>query len=148
MCKSAHADDIRGAQPNYEIGHEKVYRHDKFMIVNENVLEPTILQFSFVHAQSVSDLQLTATVHTFFPLIRTVCDGIFVLSLAACSSFSYTLMHGCFRVSLFLRSIQPITLICFTCPTYLYYQLCKSTLSFHSHFTRIRSHQMLVPKIS
>lgn len=54
----------------HEIGHENVYSHDKFMIVNENVLEPTILQFSFVHAQSVSDLQLTATVHTFFsPLL-------------------------------------------------------------------------------
>lgn len=38
--------------------------------------------------------------------------------------------HSCFHVSLFLRSIQPITLICFTCPTYLYNQLCKSTLSF------------------
>lgn len=40
---------------------------DKFMIVKENVLGPTILQFFlYVHAQSVSDLQLTATVHTFF----------------------------------------------------------------------------------
>lgn len=47
---------------------------DKFMIVKENVLGPTILQFFlYVHAQSVSDLQLTATVHTFFAVTFFCC---------------------------------------------------------------------------
>lgn len=61
---------------------------DKFMIVKENVLGPTILQFFlYVHAQSVSDLQLTATVHTFFAVTHffllvsfsheNVCDAYF-----------------------------------------------------------------------
>lgn len=111
---------------------------DKFMIVKENVLGPTILQFFlYVHAQSVSDLQLTATVHTFFAVTHffllvsfsheNVCDAYFsFFSRSFLTQLLYFVAAA--HVSLFLRSIQPITLICFTCPTYLYYQLCKSTL--------------------
>lgn len=64
-----------------EIRHERVciplVCDDKFMIVNENVLGLTISHFSFVHAQAVSDLQLTATVHTFFSPEKTCATRYF-----------------------------------------------------------------------